>query len=74
MDENYDVIVLRGTNLTECVLSGLLSLDGKVLHIDRQDFYGGELASLNLGQLYNKFRPSGQSQNFVDVTGTGVRT
>ena len=60
MDENYDVIVL-GTGLTECVLSGLLSVDGKkVLHIDRQDFYGGELASLNLGQLYNKFRPSGQ--------------
>ncbi|XXZ98549.1 Rab GDP dissociation inhibitor alpha [Meyerozyma guilliermondii] len=60
MDENYDVIVL-GTGLTECVLSGLLSVDGKkVLHIDRQDFYGGESASLNLGQLYNKFRPSGQ--------------
>lgn len=40
MDENYDVIVL-GTGLTECILSGLLSVEGKkVLHIDRQDFYG----------------------------------
>ncbi len=28
--------------LTECVLSGLLSVEGKkVLHIDRQDYYGG---------------------------------
>ncbi|CAN3365801.1 rab GDP-dissociation inhibitor [Diutina catenulata] len=60
MDENYDVIVL-GTGLTECILSGLLSVDGKkVLHIDRQDFYGGESASLNLSQLYSKFKPSGQ--------------
>lgn len=60
MDEKYDVIVL-GTGLTECILSGLLSVEGKkVLHIDKQDFYGGESASLNLSQLYSKFRPSGQ--------------
>lgn len=33
MDEEYDVIVL-GTGLTECVLSGLLSVEGKkVLHM-----------------------------------------
>ncbi|KAH3667383.1 hypothetical protein OGAPHI_003032 [Ogataea philodendri] len=58
MDENYDVIVL-GTGLTECILSGLLSIDGKkVLHIDKQDYYGGESASLNLTQLYSKFKPS----------------
>ncbi|OWB56151.1 hypothetical protein B5S28_g2042 [[Candida] boidinii] len=58
MDENYDVIVL-GTGLTECILSGLLSIEGKkVLHIDKQDYYGGESASLNLTQLYNKFKPN----------------
>ncbi|ODV63388.1 Gdi1p [Ascoidea rubescens DSM 1968] len=58
MDEDYDVIVL-GTGLTECILSGLLSVEGKkVLHIDRQDHYGGESASLNLTQLYAKFKPS----------------
>ncbi|ODV85392.1 hypothetical protein CANARDRAFT_28187 [[Candida] arabinofermentans NRRL YB-2248] len=58
MDESYDVIVL-GTGLTECILSGLLSIDGKkVLHIDKQDYYGGESASLNLTQLYKKFKPS----------------
>ncbi|KAI0463754.1 Rab GDP dissociation inhibitor alpha [Komagataella kurtzmanii] len=58
MEENYDVIVL-GTGLTECILSGLLSVDGKkVLHIDRQQFYGGESASLTLSQVYNKFKPN----------------
>ncbi|THV05991.1 rab GDP-dissociation inhibitor [Dendrothele bispora CBS 962.96] len=57
MDEEYDVIVL-GTGLTECILSGLLSKEGKkVLHMDRNDYYGGESASLNLTQLYRKFRP-----------------
>ncbi|EPQ29199.1 uncharacterized protein PFL1_03486 [Pseudozyma flocculosa PF-1] len=57
MDETYDAVIL-GTGVTECVLSALLSIEGKkVLHIDRHDFYGGECASLNLTQLYNKFRP-----------------
>ncbi|BGO98706.1 Rab GDP-dissociation inhibitor [Rhodotorula toruloides] len=56
MDEHYDVIIL-GTGLTECVLSGLLSVEGKkVLHMDRNDYYGAESASLNLTQLYKKFR------------------
>ncbi|BGP15459.1 hypothetical protein JCM10213_005125 [Rhodosporidiobolus nylandii] len=56
MDEHYDFIIL-GTGLTECVLSGLLSVEGKkVLHMDRNDYYGAESASLNLTQLYKKFR------------------
>jgi len=46
MEEAYDVIVL-GTGLTECIISGLLSVNGKkVLHIDRNDYYGGDCASL----------------------------
>jgi Rab GDP dissociation inhibitor len=57
MDEHYDAIIL-GTGITECVLSALLSVDGKkVLHMDRNQYYGGEGASLNLTQLYEKFRP-----------------
>lgn len=37
----YDVIVL-GTGLTECILSGVLSVKGKkVLHLDRASYYGG---------------------------------
>ncbi|KAK3444353.1 hypothetical protein EUGRSUZ_A00407 [Eucalyptus grandis] len=58
MDEKYDVVVL-GTGLKECILSGLLSVDGlKVLHMDRNDYYGGESTSLNLIQLWKKFRNS----------------
>ncbi|KAF9663353.1 hypothetical protein SADUNF_Sadunf17G0041000 [Salix dunnii] len=60
MDEEYDVIVL-GTGLKECILSGLLSVDGlKVLHMDRNDYYGGESTSLNLNQLWKRFRGSDQ--------------
>lgn len=58
MDEiapEYDVIVL-GTGLTECVLSGVLSVKGKkVLHIDRNDHYGGEAASLNIEAMFKKY-------------------
>jgi Rab GDP dissociation inhibitor len=58
MDEiapEYDVVVL-GTGLTECVLSGVLSVKGKkVLHIDRNDHYGGESASINLENLFKRY-------------------
>jgi len=56
MEQEYDVIVL-GTGLKECILSGLMSVDKKkVLHMDRNSYYGGESASLNLEQLYKRFR------------------
>jgi Rab GDP dissociation inhibitor len=56
MEEEYDAIVL-GTGLKECIISGMLSASGKkVLHIDRNNYYGGESASLTpLEQLYEKF-------------------
>jgi Rab GDP dissociation inhibitor len=75
MDEEYDCIVL-GTGLKECVLSGMLSVSGlKVLHMDRNNYYGGDCASLNLIQLYEKFKPEvappaalGQSRDYnVDL-------
>lgn len=57
MNEEYDVIVC-GTGLKECILSGLLSKRGKkVLHVDRNSYYGGESASLNLTNLWAQFRP-----------------
>jgi len=57
MNEEYDVIVL-GTGLKECVLSGLLAVKGKkVLHLDRYGYYGAETASLNLTNLWGMFRP-----------------
>lgn len=56
MNEEYDAIVL-GTGLKECIISGLLSVDKyKVLHVDRNNYYGGESASLSLVQLYERFR------------------
>ncbi|KAF1976352.1 rab GTPase activator [Bimuria novae-zelandiae CBS 107.79] len=54
VDPEYDVLVL-GTGLTECVLSGVLSAQGKkVLCLDRNSYYGGESASLTLDMLYEK--------------------
>merc|ERR1712137_271199 len=56
MNEEYDAIVL-GTGLKECIISGLLSVSGmKVLHLDRNDYYGGESASLTVKQLFEQFK------------------
>ena len=55
-DGEYDAIVL-GTGLKECVISGLLSVKGKrVLQLDRNGYYGGDGASLNLTNLFEKFQ------------------
>ncbi|KAK3880205.1 hypothetical protein Pcinc_015274 [Petrolisthes cinctipes] len=56
MDEEYDCIVL-GTGLKECIISGMLSVSGKkVLHMDRNKYYGGESASITpLEDLFTKF-------------------
>lgn len=60
MNETYDVVVC-GTGIVECILSGLLSLKGmKVLHIDRNSFYGGEGASVNLTNLWKIFKPNAE--------------
>jgi len=55
LDSEYDVCIL-GTGLKESILSGILSSEQKkVLHIDVNDYYGGECASITLEQLYQKF-------------------
>jgi Rab GDP dissociation inhibitor len=55
MEEEYDVVVC-GTGFKECILSGMLSVSGKkVLHVDRNDYYGADSASVNLTTLYQKF-------------------
>lgn len=62
-DGNYDAVVL-GTGLTECILSGLLSVGGlRVLHCDRNDYYGGECASLNMKKVVEKFSPNASGPN-----------
>lgn len=55
-DGKYDVIIC-GTGTTECILSGLFAVNKKkVLHIDRNNFYGAKAASLNLTNLFKKFK------------------
>lgn len=55
-DGEYDAIIM-GTGLTECIVSGLLSTKGmRVLHIDRNNYYGADTASLSLTNLFEKFR------------------
>uniref|UniRef100_A0A8C1R625 Rab GDP dissociation inhibitor n=1 Tax=Cyprinus carpio TaxID=7962 RepID=A0A8C1R625_CYPCA len=60
----FDVIVL-GTGLKECVLSGLMSVSGKkVLHMDSNPYYGGESASVSpLEELYKRFQVSAPSKS-----------
>jgi len=59
MDQEYDVVIL-GTGLTECILSGLLSVNGKrVLHMDRNEYYGAACASLTLEQAWKHFKQEG---------------
>lgn len=64
MDEEYDVIIL-GTGLTECILSGIMSKSGKkVLHMDRNNYYGAESASMTpLADLYKLFGGSMESDD-----------
>lgn len=56
--EEYDVVIM-GTGVTESILSGLFSIEGKkILHVDSNPFYGGSGASLNLTSLWKKFKPN----------------
>lgn len=53
MNEEYDCIVL-GTGLKECILSGMLSVSGKkVLHIDRNSYYGGDTGNFDENLFFN---------------------
>jgi len=55
-EKEYDAIIL-GTGFKECLLSGLLAVEGKsVLHLDRNTYYGGFSASLDIHQLFEKFK------------------
>ncbi|XP_069062310.1 rab GDP dissociation inhibitor beta-like [Pleurodeles waltl] len=68
MEGEYDLIVL-GSGLKECVLSGIMSVNGKkVLHLDRNTYYGGECASITpLEELYKMFNATGSP----DTMGSG---
>ncbi|EFC44161.1 predicted protein [Naegleria gruberi] len=56
MESEYDIVVL-GTGLTESILAALMTLKGyKVLIRDRNKYYGGEIASLNLNQMFEMLK------------------
>ena len=68
-DGEYDVIIL-GTSLTNMILSGLLATEGKrVLIVDRNSYYGGESASLDLQKLFEKFRGNEAGSNIPKTFG-----
>ncbi|WWC87849.1 uncharacterized protein L201_002746 [Kwoniella dendrophila CBS 6074] len=51
--DHYDVIVI-GTGLSESIAAASLAKSGKsVLHLDPNEYYGGEQASLTLDELIN---------------------
>ncbi|KAI0988283.1 hypothetical protein GJ496_011270 [Pomphorhynchus laevis] len=69
MDEKYDIIFL-GTGLKECVLAGLLGKEGKkILHIDRNNYYGAETTSFTPLEFLFKF--FNQSTDNMDKYGRG---
>ncbi|XP_064112420.1 rab proteins geranylgeranyltransferase component A-like isoform X1 [Macrobrachium nipponense] len=62
---DYDVIVV-GTGLVECIVAAASARIGKkVLHIDRNDYYGGQWASFTL---------QGMEQWVADITTTKEET
>ena len=70
--EKWDAIVL-GTGLKECLLSGLLSVAGKkVLHLDRNPYYGGASASLDINQLFKKFGISEAPSALLPLAPLGI--
>ena len=68
-DGKYDVVIC-GTGLTECIVSGLLCQKGmKVLQVDRNQFYGSACASLTLTNLFKKFKGREPTKDEVELLG-----
>ena len=66
-DGKYDVVIC-GTGLTECIVSGLLCQKGmRVLQVDRNRFYGSACASLTLTNLFKSLKEGATRQ--VDLLG-----
>ncbi|VDN02040.1 unnamed protein product [Thelazia callipaeda] len=53
LPEYFDVVIL-GTGLPECIIAAACARSGlSVLHLDRNDYYGGLWASFNLQQIHH---------------------
>eukprot|EP00123_Amoebidium_parasiticum_P010416 comp20091_c0_seq1/m.24746 comp20091_c0_seq1/g.24746 ORF comp20091_c0_seq1/g.24746 comp20091_c0_seq1/m.24746 type:complete len:698 (-) comp20091_c0_seq1:488-2581(-) len=67
--ESYDVVVV-GTGLPESIVAAALARIGKkVLHVDRNEYYGGEWATFNLDLLTEWVK-----EHQTPVEDTGVST
>ncbi|TGZ82544.1 rab GTPase activator [Ascodesmis nigricans] len=74
LNEEYDIVVV-GTGLTECILSGVFGSEGKkVLNIDANSYYGGESASLNMFDMWKKFRWSEDQRRQEDQRKKDIET
>lgn len=63
-EQVYDYIVL-GTGFKEAILGGLLACQKmKVLCLDRNEYYGGDSASLNIDQFRRILQPVGKEMNY----------
>lgn len=70
----YDAIVM-GTGLTECIIGGLLSAKGKrVLQVEKNKYYGGESASLNVSQVVEKFEKRKATDEDFKALGQNYQT
>lgn len=50
-DNNYDILI-EGTGLAQSILAAAISrLSKKVIHIDKNTFYGSSFAALSIDQL-----------------------
>lgn len=44
---HFQIDVIKSCFVQECILSGIMSVNGKkVLHMDRNPYYGGESSSI----------------------------
>mmetsp|Transcript_27116 Transcript_27116/g.75795 ORF Transcript_27116/g.75795 Transcript_27116/m.75795 type:complete len:580 (+) Transcript_27116:28-1767(+) len=70
LEENsYDAVIV-GTGLGATLVSGALAREGKrVLHLDRREHYGAEVASLHLDGLVHELKEgsAGECPSFEDV-------
>lgn len=60
----------------ECILSGIMSVNGKkVLHMDRNPYYGGESSSITpLEEVTDSWEPENQSIYWMSLCASQATT
>uniref|UniRef100_F6ZU74 Rab proteins geranylgeranyltransferase component A n=1 Tax=Ciona intestinalis TaxID=7719 RepID=F6ZU74_CIOIN len=69
LPDDFDVIII-GTGLPAAVVSGALSrVDKKVLHLDRNDYYGGSWSSFNIKSVETFLQNPYDSAEYLNKDG-----